>query len=73
MESIITSIRQLLDELEEKIQMIPKDQQIHNSIFKDIDAKSQEDIKEYFKELIMEINNRKENKNNRNKDIQCDE
>ena len=73
MESIITSIRQLLDELEEKIQMIPKDQQIHNSQYKDIDADSQEDIKEYVKELIMEINNIKENKSNRNKDIQYDE
>ena len=73
MESIITSIRQLLDELEEKIQTIPKDQQIHNSKYKDMDANSQEDIKEYVKELIMEINNLKENKNNRNKDIQCDE
>lgn len=70
MESIITSIRQLLDELEEKIQMIPKDQQIRNSKYMDIDANSQEDIKEYVKELIMEINNLKENKNNRNKDIQ---
>ena len=73
MESIITSIRQLLDELEEKIRMIPKDQQIHNSKYKDMDANSQEDIKEYVKELIMEINNLKENKNNRNKDIQYDE
>jgi hypothetical protein len=73
MESIITSIRQLLDELEEKIQMIPKDQQIHNSKYEDIDANSQEDIKEYAKELIREINNLKENKNNRNKDIQYDE
>jgi hypothetical protein len=73
MESIITSIRQLLDELEQKIQMIPKDQQIPNSKYKDIDANSQEDIKEYVKELIREINNLKENKNNRNKDIQYDE
>ncbi len=73
MESIITSIRQLLDELEEKIQRIPNDQQIHNSNYKDIDANSQqEDIKEYLKELIREINNLKENKNNRNKDIQYD-
>lgn len=70
MESIITSIRQLLDELEEKIQMIPKDQQIHNSKHKDIDSNTQEDVKEYVKELIREINNLKENKNNRNKDIQ---
>ena len=73
MESIITSIRKLLDELEEKIQMIPKDQQIHNSIFKDIDANSQEDIKEYVKQLIREIDNLKENKKNRNKDIQYGE
>ncbi len=75
MESIITSIRQLLDELEEKIQMIPNDHQIHNSKYKDIDANSQEDIKEYVKELIREINNLKENKNNRNNDndIQHDE
>ena len=73
MESIITSIRQLLDELEEKIQMIPKDQQIHNSIFKDIDANSQEDIKEYVKQLIREIDNLKENKINRNKGILYDE
>ncbi len=73
MESIITSIRQLLDELEEKIQMIPNDHQIHNSKHKDIDANSQEDIKEYVKELIREINNLKENKNNRNKDIQYGE
>jgi chorismate mutase len=73
MESIITSIRQLLDELEEKIQMIPKDQQIHNSKYKDIDANSQEDIREYVKELIREINNLKENKNKRNKDIQYGE
>jgi hypothetical protein len=73
MESIITSIRQLLDELEEKIQMISKDQQIHNLKYKDIDANSQEDIKEYVKELIREINNLKENKNNRSKDIQYGE
>jgi hypothetical protein len=73
MESTITSIRQLLDELEEKIQMIPKDQQNRNSKYKDIDANSQEDIKEYVKELIREINNLKENKNNRNKDIQYGE
>ena len=73
MESIITSIRQLLDELEEKIQIIPNDQQNHTSKYKDIDANSQEDTKEYVKELIREINNLKENKNNRNKDIQYDE
>ncbi len=73
MESIITSIRQLLDELEEKIQMISKDQQIHNSKYKDIDANSQDDIKEYVKELIREINTLKENKNNRSKDIQYGE
>ncbi len=73
MESIITSIRQLLDELEEKIQTIPKDQQIHNSKYKDIDLNNQEDIKEYVKELIREINNLKENKNKRNKDNQYDE
>lgn len=73
MESIITSIRQLLDELEEKIQMIPKNQQIHNSIYKDTDANSQDDIKEYIKELIREINTLKENKNNRSKDIQYGE
>ena len=73
MESIITSIRQLLDELEEKIQMIPKDQQIQNSKYKDIDANSHEDIKEYVKELIREINTLKENKNNRSKDIQYGE
>ena len=73
MESIITSIRQLLDELEEKIQMIPRDQQIHNSKCNDIEVSCQEDIKEYVKELIREINNLKENKNNRNKDIQYDE
>ncbi len=73
MESIITSIRQLLDELEEKIQTIPKDQQIHNSKYKDIDLNNQEDIKEYVKELIREINNLKENKNKRNKDNQYNE
>ena len=73
MESIITSIRQLLDELEEKIQTIPKDQQIHDSKYKDIDANSQDDIKEYVKELIREIDNLKENKKNRNKDIQYGE
>ena len=73
MESIIISIRQLLDELEEKIKEIPNDQQIHNSKYKDIDSNSQEDIKEYVKELIREINNLKKNKNNRNKDIQYDE
>ncbi len=72
MESIINSIRQLLDELEEKIQKIPNDQQIYNSKFKDIDANSHEDIKVYVKELIREINNLKK-KNNRNKDIQYDE
>ncbi len=70
MESIITSIRQLLDELEEKMQMIPKDQQSHKSKYKDIDANNQEDVKEYVKELIKEIHNLKESKNNRNKDIQ---
>ena len=73
MESIITSIRQLLDELEEKIQKIPNDQQIHISKYQVIDATSQEDIKEYVKELIREINKLKENKNNRNKDIHYDE
>ena len=73
MESIITSIRQLLDELEEKIKEIPNDRQIHNSKYNEIDPNSQEDIKEYVKELIREINNLKENKNNRNKDIQYDE
>ena len=73
MESIITSIRQLLDELEEKIQTVPKDQQIHNSKYKDIDTNSQDDIKEYVKELIREINTLKENKNNRSKDIRYGE
>jgi chloramphenicol O-acetyltransferase len=73
MESIISSIRQLLDELEEKIQMISRDQQTHNSKYKDIDAKSQEDIKDYVKELIRERNNIKENKINQNKDTQHDD
>jgi hypothetical protein len=73
MESIINSIRQLLDELEEKIQMIPKDQPIPNSNYKYTDAKIQEDIKEYVKELIRERNNLKENKNNQNKDTQHDD
>ncbi len=63
----------MLDELEEKIQMIPMDHQNHNSKYKDIDANSQEDIKEYVKELIREINNLKKNKDKRNKDIQYDE
>jgi hypothetical protein len=73
MESIISSIRQLLDELEERIQKIPNDQQTQNSKYKDSDAtNSQEDIKEYVKELIREINNLKENKNNRNKEMQHD-
>ncbi|MEJ7640799.1 MAG: hypothetical protein WKF36_01245 [Candidatus Nitrosocosmicus sp.] len=62
MESIINTIRQLLDELEEKIQKIPNDQQIYNSKFKDIDANSHEDIKEYVKELIREKNNLKKKK-----------
>ena len=73
MESIITSIRQLLDELEEKIQKISNDQQIHISKYKDMDANSQEDIKEYVKELVKEISNLKENKNYRNKNIYYDE
>lgn len=68
MESIITSIRKLLDELEEKIQDIPNERRILNSNYKDIEADNQDEIKEYIAELIREINNLKESKKNHNKD-----
>ncbi len=68
MESIITSIRKLLDELEEKMQNIPDDYQIINSKYRDIDSDNQDGIKEYVEEIIREINILKENKKNRNRD-----
>ncbi len=68
MESIITSIRKLLDELEEKMQNIPDDYQIINSKYRDIDSDNQDGIKEYVEEIIREINNLKENKKNQNRD-----
>ena len=64
MDSIITSIRLLLDELEEKIQMISKDKQSSNAKNKNIDSDNQIEIKEYINDLIREIKYLKENKKN---------
>ncbi len=69
MERIITSIRQLLEELEEEIQIIKKEQKENLFRFTDIrSTNSQDEIKQYINELISEISEFKEMKTDRIKD-----
>jgi len=74
MERIITSIRQLLEELEEEIQMVKKEQT--ESLFRFIDIRStnnQDEIKQHINELIREIADFKEKKSDRIKDVNMKE
>jgi hypothetical protein len=68
MESIINSIRHLLDELEEEIQLVTKNKHMSKSQKGDILSDDQDEIKEYVKELITEISRLKEYKEN---NIEC--
>ena len=68
MESIITSIRYLLDELEEEIQLVTKNHYMSKLQDGDTLPNEPDEIKEYVKELISEIRALKESKENPVKD-----